>query len=132
MLEIPGINDLSLGFCGAGQKQSIVDAAAGETPGSGVLDGSDVFVRRERNQSQAIANFFDEKQSLLRWNHRFDGQGGHDRINLGKRVSPAEGMISFCGCEALDAGRMMNMTTPKGSDQNGSIEELLHSRTSRS
>ncbi len=43
-------------------------------------------------------------------------------------MNTAGGIPLVRGSEALDAGRMVNMATPKGGDQNGSVEELFHSR----
>jgi hypothetical protein len=58
VLEIPGIDGWGFAFGGAGEEQSIVSTAAGEPSCSGVVNGSEIFFRGERNENQSIADFF--------------------------------------------------------------------------
>ncbi len=90
------------------------------------MNDSEVFLPGERNESQPIADFFDEEQGLFGRNHGLDRQGGHDSVNFGKRMNAAGRMSLFRCSEALEAGHMVNMTAPEGGDQNGSVEELFH------
>src|SRR5215472_8774508 len=128
MLEVPSVNRLGFAFGSAGEKKGVVDSAPGEATRRDVLYGGEVFLRRERNQSQATADFFDEQQGLLGRDHRLDGQDSHDGVDFCERVYAARRILLVSGGQAFHAGQMVNMTTPEGCNQNGCIEKLLHLR----
>ena len=93
------------------------------------MNDSEVFLRRERNESQLMADFLDEEQGLLGRNQGLDRQGRHNGENFSQRVKAASGMPLFRSSEALEAGHVVNVLAAEGGDKNGSIEELFHSQT---
>lgn len=131
VFHVPGVDHVGFDLGCAPEQKRVVNASAGESAFRGLLDGLEVFVLIETDDSKAVAHFLNEKKGLIGRYNVLDRQCRHSGVDFRQCVHSARGLL-VVGCgDSLEAGVVLAMTAPEGRDENRGVEELLDPNNSR-